>query len=144
MAAVTSPRVKQKVIIMIHPSKPLNTVVQIMLCGKVIEASRSSSDMCTAASAPSNGSTAGTNPTSAETPVELQPPKLLNCVKTLCASPRGPKTQSGMMMPKKPKTWMIRTRASIKGSFLASTVLKKIPKPETTKTGSVPCHRSKT
>lgn len=47
-----SPRQKQKVMAMTQAIAPLTTVVQIMHCGRVLEASRSSSDMCTAASPP--------------------------------------------------------------------------------------------
>jgi hypothetical protein len=136
-----SPRVMQKVIINTRPNAPLMNVVQIMVLGICLDASLSSSDMWTAASAPNNGIITARMPIRAEVASLFQPPKLLNVVKTAAASPRGPRTQRVTITAKKPKTWIMRTIPSIKGSFFARKVLKKTENEATAQVRSVPCHR---
>lgn len=65
-------------------------------------------------------------PTRQARPWEGQPLALMNWVNTASGVWRGERAQRGTRMPKKPKTWMIRITPSIKGSFLAKKVLKRI------------------
>lgn len=76
----------------------------------------------------SNPSIAGrevVKPIMTEVPMLLQPPSLLNSVKTAAAELRGAKIHSGMIMRKTPTTCRRSTNDSTKGSFFAARVLKK-------------------
>jgi hypothetical protein len=99
--------------------------------------------MCTAQSNPNIEMIGVSNPIITDTPVLLHPPLLENSVKTAFALLRGARTQSGIIMAKRPKTWRTKTRPSTKGSFLARKVLKRIEKVEMAITSMVPCQRWK-
>jgi len=83
-------------------------------------------------------------PTMTDVPVELHPPPLVNSVKTDLALFLGARTQIGIIMAKRPTIWMIKTKPSIMGNFLAKKVLKKIEKETMAIRINVPCQRSKT
>ncbi len=99
-----SPRANKKVTSMTKPRAPLNAMVEIIVQGRVFEAFLSSSDICVAASEPRRETTGARIPTRQDNPVLPQPPPSLNCVNTALAWERGAKTQSGIMMAKKPRT----------------------------------------
>lgn len=72
-------------------------------------------------------------------PVEDQPPKLENSVKTVFAGTFGARTQSGIKMAKNPKTCRKRMMDSNSGRCLAPTVLKTNEKTVTAIVIRVPC-----
>ena len=82
-------------------------------------------------------------PIIADRPVLDQPPKLVNTNKASYVLARGAITQRGMMMANRPAKWRISTVPSIRGSFTANTVLKRIEKVMAAIIKSVPyqaCH----
>ena len=97
--------------------------------------------MCVAGSEPSRETVGLMIPTRQASPVLPQPPASVNCVKTSEVVERGAKTQSGIMMAKKPRTWRMRTRPSTNGNRLARSVLKISHIMTTAILSKVPCHR---
>ena len=82
---------------------PFSTIVKMIMRGTLLLASLVSSDKCTAASDPANEPVAVIEPTKHAAPIDDQPPKSENVPKTSLAGALGARTQSGMMMQKKPK-----------------------------------------
>ena len=85
-----SPIMKQKVTKAMNPRAPLMNRVDSIVLGSVLEAFRSSSDMCTAASEPSKASVGLRSPTRDARPVLPQLPPSLKDVKTSFAGARSP------------------------------------------------------
>lgn len=72
-------------------------------------------------------------------PIDAQPPQFSNLPKTSLTEALGAKTQSGMMMTKKPMRNIMRMRPSKRGRCLAAKALKEIAKAPTAMVMSVPC-----
>lgn len=85
------------------PIKPFSTIVNMIMRGTLLLASVVSSERCTAASEPANEPVAVMDPTKHAAPMVDQPPKFSNVPNTSLAGALGARTQSGMMMQKKPK-----------------------------------------
>lgn len=119
---------------------PLRMVVHRIDRGMLRLALCSSSDMCTAQSAPMRGKIPEVIPARVLAPRLPQPPPSLNSVKTVFASSRGDRTQSVTTMPKKAKMCMTRMSDSRIGSFRARKTLKNAENAATAMVKSVPCH----
>ena len=110
-----------------NPMAPFSTIVNIIIRGTLLLASFVSSDKCTAASEPANEPVAVIDPTKHAAPMEDQPPKFSNVPNTSLAGAFGARTQSGIIMQKKPKMCTIRTMPSRTGRCLAPYVFMRVP-----------------
>ena len=100
--------------------------------------------MCTGQSYPIIAVIVVERPTIVAVPELIQPPELLNSVKTASALFLGPKTHSGIMIINRPVIWMTRIRASTKGNFFAKKVLNTTENAVIAIVIMVPCHAWKT
>lgn len=100
--------------------------------------------MCTGQSYPIIAVIVVERPTIVAVPELIQPPELLNSVKTASALFLGPKTHKGMMIMNRPVMWITRIRASTSGSLFAKKVLKRTEKVVMAMVIMVPCHASAT
>lgn len=96
--------------------------------------------MCTGQSYPIIAVMVVERPTIVAVPELIQPPELLNSVKTASALFLGPKTHRGIMIIKRPVMWMTRIRASTNGNFFARKVLKTTENVVMAMVIMVPCH----
>jgi len=88
-----SPSVKLRVMAMMKPRRALKAKALSMARGRVVEASLTSSDMCTAQSKPIRESTGESRPTMKAVPLLFQAPPLAKVVKTWVAGAVGARTQ---------------------------------------------------
>ena len=95
---------KANVITITKPVTPFSMKVHIMPSGNTQDASLVSSAMCTAESGPISEYIGPMMPTRQATPCDGQAQALVNSVKTACADCLGEGAQSGISIPKKPKT----------------------------------------
>lgn len=96
--------------------------------------------MCTEQSYPIKTFRGVTKPMTADSPVVGQPPLLTNDSSAVCGDARGAMTHNGTMMAKMPQRCKIKMTPSIRGSFTASSVLKKMAEAMTAIVRSVACH----
>lgn len=107
-------------------------------------ASFTSSDMCTAASAPMKGRIDEVMPMRVLPPMLPQPPLSEKVVNTVWASAMGDTTQRVTMIPIQEKQWIMTTMPSMKGRSLANTTLTRTENADTAKVSIVPCQGSET
>lgn len=143
IATRSGPTVKQRVMAIRKPKAAFGPTVHIIALGIVIEASWSSSDMCTEQSYPIKAVNGAVNPIIDESPVVGQPPLFSKWNRTSDAFPRGARTHIGMNTAKKPARWRIKIQPSTKGSRTARKVLKKMAKTMMPMVSKVACHASK-
>lgn len=108
------------------PELPLKINVHTIANGITREASRTSSDICTAESPPSKEVTDVVRPTRNESPVLGQPALFSILVQTSLLGAWGAVTQSTMRTTKNPTMCTHSTIASTSGSFRTRAVLKKM------------------
>ena len=94
----TSPSVKLRVMAITKPSRALKPKADSMARGRVVEASLTSSLMCTAQSKPISERTGESSPTMKAVPELFQPPPLVKEVKTWWAGAVGARTQRTEMV----------------------------------------------
>lgn len=73
-------------------------------------------------------------------PIELQPPLLVNCVNVTSAEFLGDNTQKTMMIVRNPRTWMTNMTFWNIGMPLVPQMFKAQTRTVTAMTISVPCH----